>query len=54
MELDVYWKQDQNLSVLHWLPSNFYLTVILCLKNDLSCEICDLITLDLKKILKIK
>ena len=26
MEQDVYWKQDQSLRVLHWLPSDFYLT----------------------------
>ena len=26
MEWDVYWKQDWGLRVLHWLPSNFYLT----------------------------
>ena len=25
MEWDVYWKQDRGLTVLHWLPSNFYL-----------------------------
>ena len=27
MEQDIYWKQDQSLRVLHWLPSNFYFTV---------------------------
>ena len=28
MERDVYWKQDQGLRGLHWLPSNFYLPAI--------------------------
>ena len=29
MEQDVYWKQDWDLRVLHWLPSNFYLNASL-------------------------
>ena len=24
MEVDVFWKQDQSLIILHWLPSNFF------------------------------
>ena len=28
MEWDVYWRQDQGLRILHWLPSNFCLTYI--------------------------
>ena len=37
MEQDVYWKQDLGLRVLHWLPSNFYLTGItpcICASGD--------------------
>ena len=28
MKQDVYWKQDWALRVLHWLPSNFYLSLV--------------------------